>query len=147
MILCGLTSSFSWAHSGSIILVKVWLDWKVQNDLIRVFVSRCWLSVECFSSPFSDFSSSAQLLKPGVTSLHGILKAVFQEGKSGRCKLSWDLGFTCTSSFLLHSIGQSKLQGQARFKVWENRLHFLIDSAVKHLYLHIPYNTHTIVYC
>lgn len=116
MFLCGLTSSFSWAPSASIILVEAWLGRKVQNGLIHILVSWCWLSVECLSSPFHGFSSST---KSRVTSLHGIPEAVFQEGKARSCTLSWGLGFTCTSSFLPHSIGQNTLQGQTRFKVWE----------------------------
>lgn len=75
------------------------LHGKIQNGLSHTFVSRCWLSVGCLSPPFPGFSSSPWLLKPGAVSLHGILRAVFQEGKGESSKLAWGPGFTHTRHF------------------------------------------------
>lgn len=36
-----------------------------------------------------------------------------------------------TTVFLLHSVGQSKSQGQPSFKSWGNIYHFLMEKALK----------------
>lgn len=67
-----------------------------------------------------------------VIYLQGILMTAFQKSKGKSHKVSWSLGSkTSTASCLVHSISESKIQDQHKFKRWENRLEQLMRRTTK----------------
>lgn len=46
------------------------------------------------------------------------------------------------TSLLLHCLGQKKSQAHLRFKVWQNRFHFMLEGPVKSLWKGHGYRSH-----